>query len=64
MLLDCNLYMDVIRKWKEKLVSVHVDVYGAIKGYEVNNDCIERETMWYLDIVWNARQASELDRLV
>ena len=29
-LLDCNLYMDVIRRWKEKLASVNVDVYNAI----------------------------------
>ena len=44
-LLDCNLYMDVRRRWKEKLGSVNVDVYNAIKGYEAN-DCIERENMW------------------
>ena len=43
-LLDCNLYMR--RRWKEKLASVNVDVYNAIKGYEAKNDCIERETMW------------------
>ena len=28
MLLDCNLYMDVRRRWKEKLASVNVDVYN------------------------------------
>ena len=63
MLLDCNLYMDVRRRWKEKLALVNVDVYNVIKGYEANNDCIERETMWYLGMVWKARQASELSRL-
>ena len=63
MLLDCNLYMDVRRRWKEKLASVNVDVYNVIKGYETKNDCIERETMWYLGMVWKARQASELNRL-
>ena len=63
MLLDCNLYMDVRRRWKEKLASVNVDVYNVIKGYEAKNDCIERETMWYLGMVWKARQASELSRL-
>ena len=26
-----------------KLVSVHIDVYDAIKGYEIKNDCIERK---------------------
>ena len=63
MLLDCNLYIDVRRRWKEKLASVNVDVYNVIKGYETKNDCIERETMWYLGMVWKARQASELSRL-
>ena len=63
MLLDCNLYMDVRRKWKGKLASVNVDVYNAIKGYEANNYCIERETIWYLGMLWKARQASELSRL-
>ena len=47
-LLDCNLYIDVRRRWKEKLASVNVDVYDAIKGYKANNDCIERQTIWYL----------------
>ena len=41
---------------------MNVDVYNVIKGYEANN-CIERETMWYLGMVWKARQASELSRL-
>ena len=63
MLLDCNLYMDVKRRWKETLASVNVDVYNVIKCYEANNDCIERETMWYLGIVWKDRHASELSRL-
>ena len=35
-LLDCNLYMEVRRRWQEKLASVNVDVYNAIKGYETN----------------------------
>ena len=48
MLLDCNLYMDVRRRWKEKLALVNVDVYNVIKGYEAKNDCIEIETIWYL----------------
>ena len=52
MLLDCNLYMDVRRIWKEKLASVNVDEYNVLKGYEANNYCIERETMWYLGMVW------------
>ena len=51
------------RKWNEKLASVNVDVYNAIKGYEANNDCIERETMWYLGMVWKARHTSELSTL-
>ena len=63
MLLDCNLYMVVRRRWKEKLASVNADVYNVIKGYEAKNDCIEGETMWYLGMVWKARQASELNRL-
>ena len=50
--LDCNLYMDV-RIWKEKM---HADMY------EVNNECIENETMCYLGMVWSARQRSELRR--
>ena len=41
---------------------MHVDVYDAIKSYEVKNDCIERER--YLCMVWNARQAIELNILV
>ena len=59
MLLDCSLYMDV-RRWKEQLASVNVDVDNVIKGYETKNDCIEKETMWYLDIIWKDRQSSEL----
>ena len=43
--------MDVRRRWKEKLVSVNVDVYNIIKGYEAKNDCIETITMWYLGMV-------------
>ena len=43
MLLDCNLYVDVRRRWKEKMNGEHADMYEAIKGYEVNN-----ETMGYL----------------
>ena len=62
MVLDCNLYMDV-KRWKEKLASVNVDVYNVIKGYEIKNDCIERESMWYLGMVWNAREVSEVSRM-
>ena len=62
MLLYCNFYMDV-RRWKEKLSLVNVDVYNVIKGYELKNDCIERETIWYLGMVCKARQASELRRM-
>ena len=40
--LDCNLHMDVRRRWNEKFASVNVYVYNAIKGYEAKNDCIER----------------------
>ena len=63
MLLYCNLSMDVRRRWKEKLAPVNVDAYTVIKGYEAKNDCIDRETMWYLGMVWKARQTSELSRL-
>ena len=42
---------------------VNVDVYNAIKGYTENNDCIERETMWYMGTVCKPRQAIELSRL-
>ena len=49
------------RRWKGKLASVNVDVY--IKGYEAKNDSIERENIWYMGMVWKARQASELSRL-
>ena len=41
LLLDCNLYVDVRRRWKEKMNAEHIDMYEAIKGYE----CIENETM-------------------
>ena len=30
--------------------------------YEVNNECIEKEIMCYLGMVWSARQRSELRR--
>ena len=56
-LLDCNLYMDMRRRWID---AKHADVYEAIKGYEVNIECIEKETMGYLGMVWSARQRSEL----
>ena len=39
----------------------HADMYEAIKGSEVNNECIENETMCYLGMVWSARQRSELE---
>ena len=42
---------------------MNMDVYNAIKGYGTKHDCIERETISYLGMVWKARQASELDRL-
>ena len=61
-LLDCNLYVDVRRRWKEKRNAEHADMYKAIKGHEVNNDCIENETMCYLGMVYSARQRSELRR--
>ena len=32
----------------------HVDVYDVIQGYEVDDECIETETMWYLSMVWTA----------
>ena len=34
-LFDCNLDMDVRRRWKEKMDAEHADVYDAIKGYDV-----------------------------
>ena len=34
-LLDCHLYMDVRRRWKEKMNTEQADMYAAIKGYEV-----------------------------
>ena len=40
--------MDVRRWWKEKMNAEHVDMYGTIKCYEVNNECFENETMCYL----------------
>ena len=51
--------MDVKGRCKEKLASVNVDVYNT----EAKNDCIERETMWYMGRVWKARQAIELSIL-
>ena len=56
----CNFYVDVRRRWKEKMDTEHFDVYEAIKGYEVNNECIGKETMWYLRMVWTARQGHGL----
>ena len=47
-LLDCNLYVDVRRRWKKNINTEHADMYEVIKGYEVNNECIENETMCYL----------------
>ena len=41
--LDCNLYVDVRRRWKEKMNVEHADMYEPIKGYEVNNECIENK---------------------
>ena len=61
-LMDCNLYVDVRRRWKEKMNAEHADMYEAIKGYDVNNECIENETMCYLGMVWSARQRNELRR--
>ena len=63
-LLDCNLYVDVRRRRKEKMDAEHADMYEDIQGYEVNNECIEKEPMCYMSMVWSARQRSELSRLV
>ena len=63
-LLDCNLYMDVRRRWKEKLNADHADMYDVMKGFEVNNECIENETMCYLGMVWSARQRSEQSKVL
>ena len=30
-MLDCNLYIDVRRRWKEKLALVNVDVYNVMR---------------------------------
>ena len=40
MLLYCNPYMDV-RSWKENVASVHVDVFDAIKGYEIKMSALK-----------------------
>ena len=34
----------------------YADIYDAIKGYESNNECIEKETLSYLGMVWTVRQ--------
>ena len=41
------------RRWKEKLDAEHADMYEVIIGYEVSNECIEKETMWYMGMVWS-----------
>ena len=53
-----------MRTCKEKMDAEHADVYDALKGYEVKHGCIERETMWHLGMVWNARQRNQFSRLV
>ena len=58
-LLDCNRYADIRRRWKENMNAEHADMYEAIKGYEVKNECIKKETMGYLSMVWSVRQRSE-----
>ena len=77
-LLDCNIYMDVRRRWTEKMnaehaniyiylyiyIYIYIYIYEAIQVYEVNNECIEKETMCYLGMVWSASQRSELSILV
>ena len=40
----------------------HADLHETIKRYEVNNECVENETICYLGIVWSARQRSVLRR--
>ena len=41
-LLDCKLYMDVRRRWNDKLASVNVDGYNAIKVYEAEKKLTDR----------------------
>ena len=36
-LLDCNIYMDVRKRWKEKNNAEHDDMHETIQGYELNN---------------------------
>ena len=60
--LDCNLYVDVRRRWKEKMNAEHADMYEDINCYGVNNECDENESMCYLGMVWSSRQRSELRR--
>ena len=40
---------------------MNVDVNNAIKGYEANNDCIERSAIWYLGMVWYGRLDRQVD---
>ena len=35
---DCNLYIDVRRRWKEKMNAKHADLYDVIQCYDVNNE--------------------------
>ena len=58
--LDCNLYVDVRRRWKDKINAEHADMYEAIKCCDVNNECIQNETMCYLGMVWFTRERSWL----
>ena len=44
--------------WRGTIEKLKDDMceYEVIKGYHVDNDEIEKETMRYLRIMWNSRQ--------
>ena len=60
-LFECNRYGQERERWRGTLEILEDDMceYEVIKGYHVDNDELEKETMRYLGEMWNSRQRYE-----
>ena len=63
---ECNRYEQERERWKGKIKRLKDGIceYEVIKGYNVESDGIERETMWYLRVLWNSGHRYERLRVL
>ena len=60
-LFECNRYGQERERWRVTIERLKDGMcqYEVIKGYHVDSDEIETETMSYLRVLWNSRQRYE-----